>query len=564
MTKRKPLPSRVYDTFPSDSASQPSEADTETPSTTSYRGADSDKSRSAAAEARRLGSMGSWGDRFSGGTPSTDPTPDVSTIDEEDNGLQSDVRYPLPPKDQDQDQDPSDPPPMYTPAATSSTVPSPEITRATLVNHDRVRHVPTSTSPLIPPPARHSSEYLSPGSTVSEDRDDYPIDDLDDPYATSLPEPVQHGHRETSTGGPKRHGSWCGSRRRRRQHSPCSPMDRKARVRRFKRSCCFVLTVLVCLWLMIPGLCKSYADVIPPAHATCIFVHRLELLTSSPKQKSGDTEVPTVGNAGPGPSANDTWGPTREIVHRETSHSITGTFKLYDLLDLSTKSGSIYITVEVQSGEKPAHMRLSTSSGSINVRVVQFEGAGRWLSWASSKIAKPVEGLNKLDRMFVTEISTQSGSVNGNVLHGNGGTTSISTSSGSINFSFYVVGASSGDATSKITTNSKSGSQNIKVIPHARFADSYSEQASTSAIRAMQNLHRISGSGSINVRYPSEWEGRLHIEQTGSGSMTAGGAGLNVDRREPRELWAWKGESPSDAPVVEIRELGSGSIRFQV
>ncbi|KIV89364.1 hypothetical protein PV10_08940 [Exophiala mesophila] len=540
MTKRKPLPSRAYDTFPSDSASQPPGPDTETPSTTSYHGADSDKSRSAAAEARRLGSMGSWGDRFSGGTPSTDPTPDVSTIDEEDNGLQSDVRYPLPPKDQDQDQDPSDPPPMYTPAATSSTVPSPEITRATLVNHDRVRHVPTSTSPLIPPPTRHSSEYLSPGSTVSEDRDDYPIDELDDPYATSLPEPVQHGHRETSTGRPKRHGSWCGSRRRRRQDSPCSTMDRKARVRRFKRSCCFVLTVLVCLWLMIPGLCKSYAD------------------------KSGDTEVPTVGNAGPGPSTNDTWGPTREIVHRETSHSITGSFKLYDLLDLSTKSGSISITVEVQPGEKPAHMRLSTSSGSINVRVVQFEGAGRWLSWASSKIAKPVEGLNSLDRMFVTEISTNSGSVNGNVLHGNGGTTSISTSSGSINLSFYVVGVSSGDPTSKITTNSKSGSQNIKVIPYARFADSYSEQASTSAIRAMQNLHRISGSGSITVKYPSEWEGRLHIEQTGSGSMMAGGAGLNVDRREPKELWAWKGESPSDAPVVEIRELGSGSIHFQV
>ncbi|KIV89365.1 hypothetical protein, variant [Exophiala mesophila] len=417
MTKRKPLPSRAYDTFPSDSASQPPGPDTETPSTTSYHGADSDKSRSAAAEARRLGSMGSWGDRFSGGTPSTDPTPDVSTIDEEDNGLQSDVRYPLPPKDQDQDQDPSDPPPMYTPAATSSTVPSPEITRATLVNHDR---------------------------------------------------------------------------------------------------------------------------------------------------KSGDTEVPTVGNAGPGPSTNDTWGPTREIVHRETSHSITGSFKLYDLLDLSTKSGSISITVEVQPGEKPAHMRLSTSSGSINVRVVQFEGAGRWLSWASSKIAKPVEGLNSLDRMFVTEISTNSGSVNGNVLHGNGGTTSISTSSGSINLSFYVVGVSSGDPTSKITTNSKSGSQNIKVIPYARFADSYSEQASTSAIRAMQNLHRISGSGSITVKYPSEWEGRLHIEQTGSGSMMAGGAGLNVDRREPKELWAWKGESPSDAPVVEIRELGSGSIHFQV
>lgn len=288
------------------------------------------------------------------------------------------------------------------------------------------------------------------------------------------------------------------------------------------------------------------------------------LLISSCQQKSGDTEIPTVGNAEPGRPANDTWGPTREIRHRESSRSITGTFKLYDLLDLSTKSGSISITVEVQPGDKPAHMRLSTSSGSINVRVVQFYGANRWLAWASPKAIKPIEGLNSLDRVFVTEISTNSGSASGNVLHGNGGTTSVSTSSGSINLDFYVVGVSSGDPTSKITTNTRSGSQNIKVIPHGRFAVSPSEETSTAPIRAMQNLHRISGSGSVNVRYPNEWEGRLHIEQTGSGSMTADGPGLHVDRREPGELWAWKGESPSDAPVTEIRELGSGSIRFQV
>ncbi|KAK5248835.1 hypothetical protein LTR40_011699, partial [Exophiala xenobiotica] len=107
MTVRKQYPPRNYETFPEEGASE------------SQTSSGSDKSRTAAAEAQRLGSLGSWADNFAGQTPATNRTPTASTVDGDE---VRNVQYPQ----LSQEPDPSDPPPVYTPSDTTASRPPTE------------------------------------------------------------------------------------------------------------------------------------------------------------------------------------------------------------------------------------------------------------------------------------------------------------------------------------------------------------------------------------------------------------------------------------------------------
>lgn len=67
--------------------------------------------------------------------------------------------------------------------------------------------------------------------------------------------------------------------------------------------------------------------------------------------------------------------PGRHYSRHETFQSITGTFTLYDSLDLSTSSGSINIKLDVQPGSEPARLNLKSSSGSITVNDKRYDVA---------------------------------------------------------------------------------------------------------------------------------------------------------------------------------------------
>jgi hypothetical protein len=272
--------------------------------------------------------------------------------------------------------------------------------------------------------------------------------------------------------------------------------------------------------------------------------------------QKGQTQLPNLGS-----KPNDQLPvPRREHRQREKSHSITGTYQLYDLLDLSTTSGTISITVEVQPGDKPAVLRLSTTSGSVNVRMVPTSGEGGWFFWKKPKDTTNLEEkVQNLGRVFQTEISTKSGSASGSVVHGNGGSTTISTGSGSISISVYPVGVSGNDPLSTLTTSAGSGSQNIRILSPSSVPG---YRTTTSAIRALKVAHTTTGSGSISAIYPDEWEGQLHIVTRGSGSINAGGDGLQLQRQGRRELFGLKGEDAETGASVEITEMGSGSVNF--
>lgn len=273
--------------------------------------------------------------------------------------------------------------------------------------------------------------------------------------------------------------------------------------------------------------------------------------------QKGETQLPNLGSK----PADQFPVPRREYRQHETSHSITGTYQLYDLLDLSTKSGSIVITVDVQPGDKPAVLRLSSTSGSVHVRMVPASSEGIWSFWKKSKGSDNMQekALN-LDRVFNTDISTKSGSIGGTIIHGNGGSTTISTGSGSHSLTIYPVGVSGSDPLSTLTTSAGSGSQHVKILSPSSVPG---YQTNTAAIRSLKVSHTTTGSGSINAVYPSEWEGQLHAILKGSGSINARGQGLQVQQQGRHELFGWKGVDSENASSVQITEMGSGSVNFQ-
>ncbi|KIW50055.1 hypothetical protein, variant [Exophiala xenobiotica] len=378
MTVRKQYPPRNYETFPEEGASE------------SQRSSSSDKSRTAAAEAQRLGSLGSWADNFAGETPATNRTPTASTVDGDE---VRNVQYPQ----LSQELDPSDPPPVYTPSDTTQSRPPTE-----------------PASPVV--------QRSVPVQPETDDRKQFP-------------------------------------------------------------------------------------------------------------------------NFGPQPSASP-WPPFPKREHREheTFRSISGTYQLYDLLDLSTTSGSISVNIEVQSGEKPAVLRLSSTAGSVHVKMTS--GGGLFRKATVPEIASK--------RTLITEISAHAGSVAGDLVHGNGGSTTVTTHAGSVSLTLYTSGVSDEDPVSNISTSTWQGSQNIKVL--APFTP-------TEAVRAILGSHVVRGSGSMNIQYPQEWEGMVHIKAMGMGSIGASGQGLNVQKESSRELYGYRGMK--EGRRIEVLEGGSGSVQFR-
>lgn len=262
MTKHKQYPPRSYETFPD----HPDESLTRSPA--SYqRGGDTDKSRSAAAEAQRLGSQGSWADNLmGGGTPATNRTPAASTVDGDE---ARDVRYP----NVSREPDLSDPPPVYTPSASTQANSQSPATPSSPVAARSVP-APPSEQPVSAPVTVSSSSHSRPQCSLRDDDD----------RSSSLPEPVQHQypsqnhlqHDESESEGlpvfmqrPNNQSSrrWCRGPRKRRGCGGGRRNGRhchdKHRARRFKRACFFIFALLLCLWLMIPGLCKSLSNVMP-------------------------------------------------------------------------------------------------------------------------------------------------------------------------------------------------------------------------------------------------------------------------------------------------------------
>jgi hypothetical protein len=226
--------------------------------------------------------------------------------------------------------------------------------------------------------------------------------------------------------------------------------------------------------------------------------------------------------------------PGREYHRHETSQSISGTFTFYDVLDLSTSSGSINIRLDPQPGDGPAVLRLRSQSGSVTVKL-------------SDDYMKRLGKQNISPRPWHTTIITTSGSVRIKIPITGGSTTSIDTNSASIGAVLYATNIGPGDAISTLSTSSDSGSQNIEV----------QSTLGTAVVSNLAARHHSRGSASMKISYPQAWQGRLHASVGGSASVKVQGQGLQFSQHGDRETFAWRGEGQP----MEVRCDGSGSIK---
>lgn len=194
---------------------------------------------------------------------------------------------------------------------------------------------------------------------------------------------------------------------------------------------------------------------------------------------------------------------SRETNIHLTSGSVTGSYPLYDVLDISTTSGSIDIDVEPKAANEdnvqPAILRLSSKSGSV-----------RALTSVSSVPA----------RDYQTTIKSLNGGIDATLLHGSH--TSLRSLNGRINANLYPYGYN--DSRTDINTYCQSGSTDITV--HSSISHP------TDPMKKLYSEH--SGlSGSLNLWYPAQWQGTVK-GSTLSGSIDLDWDGLRVVKDEKK------------------------------
>lgn len=167
-------------------------------------------------------------------------------------------------------------------------------------------------------------------------------------------------------------------------------------------------------------------------------------------------------------------------THLETiSGSISGRYSLYDLISITTKSGSVNVNIDpkeaAQGGSEPALFLANSLSGSIRADFKRTEIP---------------------ERDYQVSINTTVGSIDGTFIHGS--KTEMATIAGQINAD--ILPFKSGDYASILTTSTTDGQTMLNMrAPYDNPGVAMGKLVST---------HK-SVSGILNMTYPQEWEGHL-------------------------------------------------------
>lgn len=213
----------------------------------------------------------------------------------------------------------------------------------------------------------------------------------------------------------------------------------------------------------------------------------------------------------------------RETNIRLTSGSVSGSYPLYDVLDISTISGSIDIDVEPKDAEKdsvqPAILRLSSKSGSIRA--------------LTSTVSVPA-------RDYQTTLRSLNGGIDATLLHGS--YTSLRSVNGRINADLYPYGHN--NSRTDISTHCKSGSTDITV--HSSLSHP------ADPIKNLYSEHH-GLSGGVSLWYPAQWQGTIK-GSTSSGSIDLEWEGIKVIRDE-KKGWVKR-------TVEAVRGEGQSQMKF--
>jgi len=300
--------------------------------------------------------------------------------------------------------------------------------------------------------------------------------------------------------------------------------------------------------------------------------------------------------------------PGRKIVIDNGSQSLQARLPLYDLLQISTTSGSIDVVIEPQPADpdhadKPARLTIESNSGSIKVifstTALATPIAESDPTRATSPPAKEQSDFDEIasnslpPRPYEVWVKSGSGSVQGRFILST--TTAIYSQSGSIKVAVVPV-IHSDLVNGSLITDSYSGSQRIEFTEpvflshhdhtqtHAETTTGHKEgldlnshqsdinqnQDQSNKKNAARSRH-VSDSGSLELIYPMSWAGTVYAHTQGSGSVQLDGPGLQVipggkghatasrqpTARESDEWWGSRGDME-----VSLGTRSSGSIKF--
>jgi hypothetical protein len=227
---------------------------------------------------------------------------------------------------------------------------------------------------------------------------------------------------------------------------------------------------------------------------------------------------------------------SRETYIRDHSGRVSGTYPVYDVLDIETHSGIVAIDVlpkEADPKEKRAAvLSTKTHSGRIEIQY-------------------PPNGIEAPPRQYKVHVQSESGSIQGRFIHGEA--THIRTRSGSLHADLIAYAAY--NYPSELTTETASGRQDIKVIlPYVSHDKPPLQRL---------DANHISESGSLDVRYPPSWEGTVKVVSR-SGRVSVAGEGLRIINEGRSGSEKFIEAKRGDGDSTTLCRTRSGSVSFSV
>lgn len=189
-----------------------------------------------------------------------------------------------------------------------------------------------------------------------------------------------------------------------------------------------------------------------------------------------------------------------------------------------------------------AIVKINSNTGAVHIR---FAKPAAPTSDGQGKNEKGV-----YERVYKTQISTTTGQIHGEVWHGgHGGETIVSASTGMLDVRVLPIS----DEISTIETSTQTGMSKV-VVESAMHG---------STLRRLTAVHKSTVTGMLDVKYPREWVGKVHVWCEGTGQVEVKGDGLNL-QGGGTDVYAWRGEDALEkGKTVEVVSEGTGMVRFQ-
>ncbi|KMP08104.1 hypothetical protein CIRG_07785 [Coccidioides immitis RMSCC 2394] len=297
------------------------------------------------------------------------------------------------------------------------------------------------------------------------------------------------------------------------------------------------------------SLCVGIAKSILLASLVCMVFKSL-FYTNDGHHEHHDHEDGYHDGSGDGPT------PRREIKIRRRSTGIAGTYPLYDLLSLRTRSGSIAVVIDPQPADpndpdKPARVDISSRSGSVLVQFRMPEHGG-WYNYAEfdddmKDLRAELGSIRDEGRARWTKSrpmrshSTRKSKWNA---HSTKKLTTLPPRPGNINARLTPLVFHDADYLEKyknvsITTANRQGETNLVLNEALIFQRPESNHSHPPRMRGLRHsyeltataTHTTRGLGSVSVTYPPSWAGHVHAIASRTGNILVGGEGVQIIQR---------------------------------